>query len=187
VKAFVGPDLDRVSTSESFRSLPRPLLVILSGARFVVAAGLACAASALFYGATCLALYFVLLVLAGVTNTGVGSPLAGIIWPIVLFFVGLVMALIVYTPITFLTFALARGRMWVWLVAPVLVGVISFTISIVCAAGVESTKPLDFWTGRAGLALVLPYFFAGGYCIHWLVVFVPCQLGPWLLRKLDRG
>jgi hypothetical protein len=172
---------------ETLRSMPRPLWAILSGARFAVAAGVACAASAIFYAATCLALYFALLGIAGVTNTGIGSPLAGIFWPIVFFFVGLVTALIVYTPITFLTFVLARRRMWIRLITPILVGVISFSIGIVCASGVESGKPLDLWTGRVGLALVLPYFFAGGFFLHWLVVFVPCQLGPWLLEKWEKG
>jgi hypothetical protein len=162
-------------------------LTIFSGARFALAAGVACGASAVFYAATCLALYFVLVGVSAVTNTDPGGPLAGIFWPFVLFFVGLVMALVVYTPITLLTFALARRRMWAWLLAPVVISVISFAVGMVCASRVESIRPLDLWTGRVGLALVLPYFFAGGYCLYWLVVFVPCQLGPWVLGKLQKG
>jgi hypothetical protein len=131
--------------------------MILSGARFTVAAGVACVASAIFYAATCLALYFVLVGISAVTNKDPGGPLAGILWPFVLFFVGLAMALVVYTPLTLLTFALARHRMWVWLVAPLFVATISFTLDRVrLAISIQrSSRPVERSSGPCARAALL--------------------------------
>jgi hypothetical protein len=163
--------------------LPRWLRFLASGARFAAASFFGCLATAVFYAATFLALYVVGVVVSG----DMGGPLFAPLAMFGLFLVGLFVALIVYTPLTLLTAALSRERMWIWLTAPALVVVLSFGAGLLIATRVQSADPIELWSGRLGAGVVLPYFFAGGYCLYWLFLFTPCQLGPWLVRRLEKG
>ncbi len=172
--------------SGTSRSLPRWLLYLLSGARFAGAAAIGCLASAVFYAATLFAFYLVLLLIAGVMNLGMGSPIAGPIWTFVFFCVGLGAALIVYTPITLLTAALARKRIWVWLLAPILVVCVSFGVGILLAMRFEARSCREHLLPRHP-RFRAPLLLRGGYCLYWLFLFTSCQLGPWLLEKWKTG
>jgi hypothetical protein len=173
-----------VSARTSFLDrIPKAVL----GAGFALASAFGVVACAVFYAATCAAILFVLYAFAVVFDKYLGSPLAPIIWPAVFFGIGLFTGVFVYAPITFFLTWFARRRMLVWLIAPPVVAIAALLAGAWLATLVETPDPTErFWV-RFTATVVLPYFFAGGYFVFWLTVFVPTQLGPWLLRKLERG
>jgi hypothetical protein len=153
---------------------------------FVLAAGLACAAGALFWAGTTAAIYVVLLAYAAVTGEGMGGPLGIVMWPLLALGLGAAVSVVVYTPLSLLLAWLARRRWYVLVLGLLFVILLTLAAGVLLALRFHGEDATEQTWSRITIAIVLPYFFAGGYALYWAVLFGLHRLAPWLVRKFEQ-
>lgn len=147
----------------------------------------ATAFTGVFYAATAVASYATMLAAAAVWDKPLGSPVFGVAFPIFMLIVGCSAALVVYTPLTACVASWAKRRFKVWLLAPLVVVLGAFGTGAVIASGLDLPDEDGRLALQALVAVLLPYFVAGGYVAYWLVVFLLTQVLPWLVLRFKQG